>query len=271
MTSENCTQQGTLLCVAIGERYVKQTEVMAASFIRHNPGWRILRAYGLDSVLPEQCRKWTAFDRCEIGRWIILRDFCDPSKGPAGETMLYSDGDVWWLGEASLCGAPVGLSPHYVTLKAARRARKSILRDGRANIGIIEVHRCMEAFDVISALVDEVLRCPDHYRQKGKLWLQPIASAMVGCGCGVEYNRDPGMNVATWNIRREDRFIALEGGREGRRWLVGTEGDGLGYVPLRSLHFSSKSLALWGLFGGPYNELYDEYRNECREQGLGLP
>lgn len=238
-----------IIGVAMGAKYEKQTDGMIDSFLKHNPDWKAERVYGdrLRNMLPAECRNWTPFDQCEIGRWIAMRELLH-----VYDTVVYSDGDIHWYGQYETHDQhSMVLYPHYVTRRKRQECKHQLFTDGIANIGIIEMSRSVEtegrfenARGIFDFVIGEVLHNPKGFQKHGTLWLQPLVSSIPDCGYDCVYNYDAGYDVAWWNLRKGDReLVEWEG-----RLCVGTPDDRL--VPLVSFHFSSKSLEKLRLFGG---------------------
>lgn len=244
-----------LVAVSIGEKYVRQTEGMIKSFLTHNPNWSVERYYDddLERILPEQCRIWSSFNKCEIGRWIAMQKCLEHY-----DTVLYCDGDIRWYGgyPSDYFRHTAMLTPHYVTSFAKCNKKHWILKDGAANIGIIEINRSVECNGVFDFVINEVLHNPRYFMHGEQLWLQNIVSTLPDCGYDVVYNNHPGINCASWNLRSGDREIYRE---DGRYWVRTNTGI---VFPLVSFHFSSKSLGSLVNYGSAVQRLYEEYVSE---------
>jgi len=244
-----------LVAVAVGEKYVRQTEGMIQSFLEHNPGWEVRRFYDgdLDKVLPAECRRWSAFDRCEIGRWFAAKRCLETDC----DTILYCDGDIRWYGpyDTSL-QHDIVLSPHHVTAKARQDGKHWIMKDGAANLGMFEISRSIDHDRIFEFVCGEVLHNPNAFKHKDQLWLQELATSIPLCGFDAIYNMDPGINCANWNLRHGDRLLF---DRDGVPWVkTNTQ---IKY-PLKSFHFSSKSLGSLPKYGPTVQRLLKEYVNE---------
>lgn len=243
-----------LVAVAMGRQFEAQTDRMVLSFTRHNPGWEVERYYGdrLQALLPVQCRYWTPFNQCEIGRWLAFKD----ALSRRGRVM-YCDGDIRWYAPAR-DQEPVALRlyPHYVTRAAKRSAKHWLMKDGIANIGVMELFRRPDTDEVLGFVVGEVLHAPQRFMHGPQLWLQNLVSSTVDCGLDACYDDDPGMDVASWNYRHGDRRLVCTGG-EG----IKVECDGALHT-LRTVHFSSKSLDKWSLIDPVAARLIEDYKRE---------
>ena len=245
-----------LVAVATGEQYVRQTEGMIRTFLEHNPGWEVRRFYDkdLDAILPLECRKWTNFNKAEIGRWIAMKKCLEDGA----DTCLYSDGDIRWYAPYDISVKhDIILYPHYVTSKAKQDAKHFIMKDGAANLGMFEISRSIDHDRIFDFIIGEVLHNPNAFKHKDQLWLQNLASTLPDCGFDAVYSQDPAQNCACWNLRHGDRVVF--------------ERDGLPFVtnsmmhcpvPLKSFHFSSKSLGSLWKYGNTVNKLLKEYLNE---------
>ena len=252
---DNC-----IVGVAMVEKYIKQTDRMIESFLAHNPGWCAERLYNadLEAVLPHDCKRWSAFDKCEIGRWVAMRELLHKH-----DTVLYCDGDIRWYNQYEThLGVSMTLCPHYVTPKVMQLKKHQLFWDGVANIGIVEVGRSVEtegwfenARGIFDYIIGEVTKDPGRFRRHGTLWLQPLVSSVVDCGFNVGYNDDPGVDVASWNLRSGDRYVFEEDGV-----LYAKTYTGLTSL-LKSVHFSSKSIDRLRETGLIMARLVEDYLN----------
>lgn len=241
-----------LVAVAKGDKYERQTEGMISGFLRYNPGWHVERFYGkrIDEILPEECIQWNDFSKCELGRWLAVR----ACLGKYG-TVVYCDGDMRWYGRYDTClEHSIVLSPHYITDNAKRAAKHWIMKDGAANLGLFEVSRSPENDELFDYIIGEVLHNPRAFMHGDQLWLQNLASTLPDCGFDAVYSDDPSVNVASWNLRMGDRIVVERDGA----CIVGC--GGLEY-PLKSFHFSSKSLGSLPKYGPGVQRLLKEYAN----------
>lgn len=243
-----------LVAVACGDKYVRQTERMAESFVKHNPEWDVAEFFddGLNAVLPAECRRWSKFDRCEIGRWFAMRKALE-----RWDTCLYCDGDLrWYAPYKADAKHDVVLYPHYVTDKAAQDAKHFILKDGMANLGMFEMSRSIDHDRLFDYIIGEVIHRPNSFKHGDQLWLQNLISTLPDCGFDAVYNMDPGYDTACWNLRHGDRLVFE---RDGVPWVkTNTQ---LKY-PLRSFHFSSKSLGSLAKYGQTVQRLLNDYLKE---------
>ena len=241
-----------VLGVAMGTKYERQTDCMISSFLKHNPGWEAEKVYGkdLEGLLPDVCKCWTPFNKCEIGRWIAIRDLLHKH-----DTVVYCDGDVRWYDTFVGVGNELGLFPHCVTRKASVKMRHQILYDGKANIGIVEVNRGIDHDTLFDYVIGETLHKSSKFMHGQKLWLQNLVDSCADVGFDVGWNMDAGLNVASWNIRRDDRKIMERGDK------VMVECNGAEFS-LRSFHFSSNSLQKLDGYGDTVRRLKMEYLNE---------
>lgn len=243
-----------LVAVAAGEKYVRQTEGMISSFLKYNPGWEVRRFYDkdLDAILPLECRKWTNFNKAEIGRHIAVKRCLETEF----DTVLYCDGDLRWYAPYDISVQhDIVLSPHYITSKAMQDAKHFIMKDGAANLGMFEISRSIDHDRIFDFIIGEVLHNPNAFKHKDQLWLQNLASTLPDCGFDAIYNKDPGLNVACWALRHGDREVI--------------EKDGCFYVrcnqmeyPLKSFHFSSKSIGSLWKYGPTVQRLLNDYLKE---------
>lgn len=238
-----------LVAVSIGEEYNKQTDKMAESFAKHNPDWDICKFYDadLECLLPPQCHSWSAFDKCELGRWIAVRRALEQHQ-----TAVYSDGDIQWYAPYQTSNRAMTLFPHCVTKSAQERRRHFLWKDGYANIGIFEVCQKEDTDKIFEFIIGEVMRNSNEYIKHGTLWLQPIVSFTTNL-YDVGYNMDAGYDVAFWNLFTGDREVVMWNGKR----MVGTNENKL--YDLVSFHFSAKSLHKLEGFGEVVKELKKEY------------
>lgn len=247
-----------LVAVACGGKYVRQTERMAESFVRHNPGWDVAEFFddGLSAVLPAECRKWSKFDRCEIGRWLAMEKALE-----RWDTCLYCDGDIrWYAPYQESVRHDIVLYPHYVTDKAAQDAKHFILKDGRANLGMFEISRTVDRDRLFDYIVGEVMHSPNRFKHGDQLWLQNLISTLPECGFDAIYNMDPGYDCAAWALRHGDRIVFE---RDGVPWVkTNTQVK----YPLRSFHFSSKSIGSLVAYGPTVQRLANDYLQEGKNE-----
>lgn len=241
-----------ILGVAKGDKFEKQTNRMIDSFIKYNSGWEVEKFYGerLESILPKACKTWSDFNKCELGRWLAMRDLLN-----IYDTVLYCDGDVRWYAEYENHDIEMVLTPHTVTKRASANMRHQLMKDGLANIGIVEVNRGVHHDMIFDFVIGETLHDPARFSHGKTLWLQNLVSCCSDVGFEVLWNDDPSVNVASWNIRKGDRTV-IE--KNGRFYVVC---DGKEYA-LKSFHFSSKSLHMLRFFGDAVVKLLEDYLNE---------
>ena len=246
-----------LVAVALGERYERQTDRMVESFLRHNPDWSVERWYGdrLLNALPSQCRSWSPFNKVELGRWIAMKKCLEDY-----EVVLYADGDIRWYGDYAIGGYglyhDMFLFPHYVTQLSRQNAKHLLHKDGIANIGLIQISRCIDHDRLFDFVINEVLHNPPAFMHGQQLWLQNLVSSIPDCGFDAVYDMDPGQDCASWNLRKGDREIYEQDGR----YMVRTC-NGL-VAKLVSFHFSSKSLGSLVNYGDAVKKLLEDYLNE---------
>ena len=247
-----------ILGVAMGERYARQTDRMIDSFLQYNPTWDAERFYDgrIAEVIPRNCRSWSAFNKCEIGRWVAMQKLLDEKY----DTVLYCDGDIRWYGEYEEHDAELVLTPHTVTRHGSCNDRHWIMQDGRANIGIIETNRGVDHDMLFDFIINETLHSPRKFMHGSTLWLQNLVSSCSDVGFDVLWNLDPGMNVAYWNLREKDRSVFLD---EDGRYMVKTDSEAV--VPLRSFHFSSKSIERLDGYGEAVRRLKTDYLGKTRK------
>lgn len=247
--------------VALGEQYERQTDRMIDSFLEFNPDWEAERIYGerLHGLLPSICRSWIPFDQCEIGRWIAMKELLHEY-----DTVVYSDGDIRWYGKYEENDShSMVVYPHYVSKRIRQKSKHQLMRDGIANIGIVEMRRSTEtegrfenAPGIFDFVIGEVFHSPNDFRKHGTLWLQNLVSCIPDCGYDCVYNYNPGYDVAWWNLRKGDRELVEKDGRI----CVRTADENV--VPLISFHFSGKSIEKLKMFGNNIaKRLVRDYQN----------
>ena len=238
-----------LVAVSMGDKYNKQTERMIDNFISHNPDWDACWYYddGLMNILPDVCRDWSPFNKCEIGRWFAMKHALVKY-----DSIVYSDGDMAWYAPYETSDYAMTLFPHYVTDLAKRISRHWLAKDGVYNIGIMEMRKCNESNEIIDFITEEVIANPAKHKHGEQLWLQNIVSVLPDCGYGVGCNNNAGYNVARWNIKH-DRSVIKRDGKYIVRTCEGTE------CPLVSFHFSEKSIHTLDRYGEAVKELRNDY------------
>lgn len=246
----------SIIAVALGEEYVRKTEVMLASFRRHNPEYDIIRYYDndLDAILPDGTEGWNAFSKCEIGRWAALRDAIELGYS----YVLYSDGDMfWYASHVSTADAALVFSPHYLLDSSLRRKTHQIISCGLPNIGLVEARS--DAISSLDVLIYEIMRDPRPWFHPRGLWTQTIAGIFSFTGRDIAWNRHPGQNVACWNLAME-RWIFERNGR----YMIRFDGK---EFPLVSLHFHKPGKIR--SFGPVCVKIVDEYEHAL-EKGSGF-
>ena len=246
-----------LVAVALGEKYVNQTEGMIRSFLAFNPDWSVERFHGdeVRKLLPPQCHSWSPFNQVELSRWIAMKKCLEQY-----DLVLYCDGDLRWYGEYPVGGYglyhDIFLYPHYVTQFSSQNAKHLLHKDGIANIGMVLVNRCIDHDRLFDFVINEVLHNPSAFKHGDQLWLQNLVSSIPDCGFDAVYDKNPGCDVASWNLRKGDREVYRE---DGRYWVRTNTGI---VFPLVSFHFSSKSLGSLVNYGSAVQRLREEYLNE---------
>lgn len=235
--------------VAIGEKYEKQARVMTDSFRYYNRDWetKIFTEKELNFLLPRVWHSKDAFFKCEIGRWCVMKQVLLNHYDVA----LYCDNDMFWYAEYPIMGKGFSLSPHYISNTGKRDAIRWLIRDGVPNLGMFEA--CgPESLGPVDSVITEVCNNPDAHFHGKLLWLQNLVTYLPYFGYEVNYMTDPGLNVARWNLAHGDRTVTEENG------VLTVTCDGV-KSPLRSFHFSSKSVGTLQRFGKTVETLRDEY------------
>lgn len=242
-----------LVCCAIGEKYVKLTKGMIASFMKHNPDWEVMEFYddGLRNILPIDFQGFTDFDTCEVGRFCAIQKALEKY-----DTALYCDGDMRWYGRYETSTHGMVLTPHYVTKQAQKGNRHLEFRTGFVNTGLIEMSKTDETNEILDYVIREVKINRNRLMFNGNLWLQNFVHMIPLVGFDCVYSEDVGVNVAYWNLMRGDRALVK---RDDGYAVVAIDGR---LAPLKCFHFSSCGMRhLDGLYAG---ELKKEYENEGR-------
>lgn len=239
-----------LVAVSMGDKYNRQTERMIDNFVQHNPDWDACWYFddGLTDILPRECKKWSPFNRCEIGRWCAMRETLKTY-----DNIVYCDGDMRWYAPYEISERGMTLYPHYVTDSAKKKAMHRLWVDGVANIGIMEMTKCSDNATVFDFIIGEVLYDTPRYMHGEQLWLQNIVSMLPNIGLDVGYNSNAGYNVARWNLMRKDRSVFKRDGKYMVRTADGIE------CPLVSFHFSEKSIDTLYKYGEVVEELKNAY------------
>jgi hypothetical protein len=142
------------------------------------------------------------------------------------DTCLYADLDPVF---EDLASCPIAVTPHTLTpvLDGRNPCDVDFLRFGAFNLGFIGVSKCREAFAFLDWWSE---RCLSHGFYEPQLGLA-VDQKWMDLGQsyfpGMKILRDPGLNVAFWNLH--ERVLSNRDGV----WRVNDA------VPLRFFHFSS--------------------------------
>jgi hypothetical protein len=237
----------TLVVVSMGELYVRSTEVAVATFRKHNPTWSVARYYNkdLEAIVPDELKEWSAFSKCEIGRWCAMLK----TLREGADHVLYCDGDFQWYGpHVSDTRMPLLLTPHQITVEGRWKDFNRRMGDGVVNLGLIEAYK--DAADVLDAFIKLVARDASRWVRKKKLWLQFPIDAVALMGYKTALNTHPAVNVARWNVGSER---VIEGTPE--HPVVKFQDK---YWPLSSMHFSGYK-HMQGRAGGVVDALIQGY------------
>lgn len=260
-----------LVCVASGDRFIRQAALMAGSFLAHNGGWEAVCYADGGAKLPwwmerrslpallgghAAFRGFTPFEQCEAGRFLAAAE----CLGECGE-VLYCDNDLRWYGQYKC--PPDGellLTPHFLTPKVIHGNRQALQRDGYPNIGLMHF-RGKGGIGLCEDIIRRVEAEPGGNRRKGVLWLQPLLNPAPWLGPEFRTVADPGCNVGNWNLRKGDRKVVTDG--ESGQFQVECGGA---LHPLTSFHFSRRSFGklLDGRFGEAVKSLAKAYLAELR-------
>jgi glycosyltransferase involved in cell wall biosynthesis len=240
------------ICTIIAKNYVAQARVLADSFLEHHPDgsctvlviddhdgyideanepFEVVTPDQID--LPDYGRMASAYDVVELSTAVkpwFLRFLLDrPPSGP----ITYFDPDIWILD--SLDEIESGVSEHGLVLIPHNTeplpqdghvpSELDILAAGVYNLGFVSMARRTETDRLLdwwsARLAEDCIVDPTRGYFVDQRWMD-MAPALVP---GVHILRDPGYNVAYWNLPTRE----LE--RDGERYRANGS-------PLRFFHFS---------------------------------
>ncbi|HZY20335.1 MAG TPA: glycosyl transferase [Ramlibacter sp.] len=231
--------------------YMAQALVLRRSFLQHHPDHDFFivvvdrrdpafaachvkagLVWAEDLGLPGFARHALRFDVIELST--NVKAHCLALLLQRHERVLYLDPDTWVLDsldpvyasldDATLVVTPASLSP---VLDGHRPDDIEFLRVGVFNLGFIGFRACDEARRVLQWWSDRCLREGFHETQSGVFVDQKWMNLAPCYFEGVRILKDPGVNMAPWNLH-ERQLVAADGG-----WTVNGGGR------LRLFHFSS--------------------------------
>lgn len=217
-----------ILGIAIGDEYTKKTDKMIESFLRYNKEWDVAKIYNeeLNEYLPEKFKNDLPFNKCEIGRWCLILELLKKYK-----TVLYCDGDIYWYDKYDIQPGEISLFPHCLTKKAISKYPR-LNFGGIFNIGIMQFSN-KRVIDLLSLVINDLTKNTEHYLYDKKIFSQVIPNSFPFLSYDVNLVKDPGYNVAHWNLKRNDRILCNKNGK----WIIKFENK---EYKLRSFHFSGE-------------------------------
>ena len=236
--------------------YLSRGRLLAASVRRHHPDWAIwavlvdvpppgmdLRAAvaGFDRVLDAR-----ALIAGSFGRWVFGHDVvaaCCAVKGAAlcrllglgVDRVVYLDPDtVLFAPLPDMDGATVQLTPHRLRpgadTAAGRAAAREVFEHGIYNLGYLAVSSAAEGWAFARWWAELLAEACADDPARGLFVDQRYCDTVPALFPGAQVLRDPGCNVATWNL--DQRPLTLDGAGA----IVTHQGEVEG--PLRLFHFS---------------------------------
>jgi len=150
--------------------------------------------------------------------------------------VFYIDPDIYFYGTLEpvvkeLTTHAIVITPHTLTpiMDGKRPSDSDFIRFGTYNLGFIGVKRCEEAFRFLDWWSNRCLELGFYEPQRGLSTDQKWVDLAPAFFPGMKILRDPGVNVAFWNLH--ERAVSSRDGS----WFVNGE------WPLRFFHFSSFS------------------------------
>jgi hypothetical protein len=237
--------------------YLSKARVLARSVKRHCPDWRLW------AVIPDAEPKGFAFrleeepfdaviwagdlPECGAGSWVFQHDvveLCTAVKGPAlrrllsepdADKIVYLDPDIAVFSSLSrivdlLDEHSILLTPHQISPDHGERAvidnEICSLATGAYNLGFLAIRNNADGRAMAEWWAQRLMRFCHDDRPRGLFVDQKWCDLAPCLFDGVKILRDPGCNVASWNLSR--RKVAI--GRDGSITVNG--------APLRFFHFT---------------------------------
>lgn len=236
--------------------YLPRARILAASVRKHQPDWALWAV--LVDVPPPGLDLKTAFagfDRVLDARTLIDGDFdawvfghdaiaaCCAVKGPmlryllklGAARIVYLDPDIALFAPLALSDAPILLTPHRLLPDAGTpsglAAARDAMRTGVYNLGFLAVTDADQGVAFAEWWTARLLDACVDDASRGLFVDQKYCDQVPALFPGAETMRDPGCNVATWNL--DQRPLAFD--RDGSPTACG--------LPLRFMHFSKHGAA----------------------------
>lgn len=174
--------------------------------------------------------------------------------------VLYLDPDIYFYGTLEpvlreLESNSIVVTPHTLTPVMDGKVPSDIdfLRMGAFNLGFVGVAKCKEAFRFLDWWSKRCLEFGFYEPQAGLAVDQKWIDLAPSFFPGLKILRDPGLNVAFWNLH--ERAIS----RRDKIWVVNNE------WPLRFFHFSSFNLEKPHVIAKKQSRFADESRPDLHE------
>ena len=280
-----------LVYTSITKSYLPKARVLAKSVKSFHPDWLFVLLYSDKfptnfDLSQEPFDEVLTIDQLISGNWKAwafghtLVELCTAVKGPAAELLakrpgvdkvMYLDPDIKVFSslsalESLLDQYEILLTPHLLDteqeIKAILDNEVSALKHGVYNLGFFAARSSGQGFDFIRWWADRLrLLCRDDI-PGGLFTDQRWCDLAPAFFSGVFIIRDPGYNVATWNIAHRTISINDTG-----RILAGN-------VPLRFYHFTSfdngdglSMLCRYAPNQSIAKELWDSYGKDLAAEG----
>ncbi len=216
--------------------YLPRARILAASVRKHQPDWAMWAV--LVDIPPPGLDLKTAFagfDRVVDARTLIAGDFeawvfghdaiaaCCAVKGPmlrhllelGAARVVYLDPDIALFAPLPDLGdAPILLTPHRLSPDAdtpsGRAAARDAMRTGVHNLGFLSVTDAAEGVAFAEWWTARLMEACVDDPARGLFVDQRYCDQVPALFPGAEALRDPGCNVATWNL--DQRPLAFDGG-----------------------------------------------------------
>lgn len=278
---------GPAFCTIIASNYLAFARVLAASLRRHHPGvpcyvglvddpdGRFDPAAEPFPVVPlgalglprpdDMCFRYDVLELCTAVKPFLLRRLIE--KGHAH--VVYLDPDVRVYGPlapvfAALATAPLVLTPH-LTEPAGDERERTMLRMGAYNLGFAGVAAGAETDRLLAWWAERCeTRClaePDRGLFVDQKWMD-LAPGLIE---GARVLRDPGLNVAYWNLARRPLTGTAAEPRAAGAPLAFFHWSG--FDPLRPALLSRHDGGATRTAGEPLAAMALEYSSELLEAG----